>query len=1589
MIPNLYLKIIILLLIINNVNSQIIDIYFSNSYGDLNGNGTISNPYQNLCLLNQILNSNNNNNDNNNINNSIIIINIDYGDYNLNCSSFLIINNFNNISFIPYKSNNNNNNNNNEIVNLNNLTTLKILNSNVKFDGLIKITITIIENETEILNSDILLNNGVTLYFIKNYQLTNSEFQCSNIKFSNSKFISNWSQNDVSIYFNSDSSLFEFQNSSIVENVFLKFNNIKNCSNSNNNNNNNKNEINFLTFNNSNIKDCYFTTSGHLNSIFDNSLLDGLRMNIGASSIVTILNSKLYAKPDSILGTFLITNVDQSTKPSVLNIVNSNIYHLQDSRYSLIMLFINSFVNISGCTIEGRETIVQTPIVLIGIPNRSGGNNNNQVILVLENSKISNLISPKDFINSFSSTVIINNVQFYSNSFSTIISSRGPTSFNLYNMIITCDQRNIFKSIIKMPSEENDLYSNLTSFIDFNNVYMGCVGGFEFQNSKIQISNFRLESFSKPSIFSLILNSELTIINATFISSIFDQSPSIFYINSSKLTVSQSQFKDSTNSILSLYGGSTATFQSTNFSSIITYERVPIFNSNSSSLFIENCNFFEIQTSVSSLFNCFDSDNLIIKNSIFERVGDIILDCFNTKLIIIDSINVSNCSSQTGLFYFSNNRNSNSNSSSSSSIITNSSFINNHGIGVTLFNIFESNFEISSTDLIDNTFLSIFDESFSNVTIKRIYVTGTTGIFYSALNSILILVDGLDFKDNYVNSVFTINQANNKIEFSNIAIYKNYFIDGVNVMMISLCTLEINNFNFMENVLIAPPKSEQTSGSGSGGSGSSGGGGGLIFQNSNVIFNDLQILKNEISVNLFNCINNTILSITGGLFQNNKVSSSFIFSEISVINLIGTHILQNQGDSSTLLMLYASNINVNYCEFSSNNLYQNGSGSILNFKRNFQTHDYYLGNFQIENSLFSFNIAKFGQLYFSGYPNDQDAFTNSNSTFSNNILISNHASSQGGAIFTENFIFSLNISNILNSNHFDNNTSLCGDNFSSSLKEIIFIETNDTFLVNGVGTIINYNAVDFYNNTLTTLSSPIQINITRLSNNEIQTYSEAILSGKGSFLHTFIGSLYERFKIELYLKPYYSNVYLTLGKCLPFQYMNNLTCEYCPIGSSYSNSIGQCLKCNPNAVTCVGSFVNVNTGYYMIDNEISMVERCANDMCLSNNQCQFKYSSGDLCFSCLDPDSSTPTFIAAKHGINCCSQFKLWLIVPLLLLYLVSALVLSVIKLNLFTEASIIGPIIVFLQINSVVFFSYNGIYILSFFRVSLDILNGICIFKGLNHGDKTLIILLIIIIMFLISSSDWFPLWLFRKLNSNFKLHNYLKRNLKKNRNLKKSSSTTQFNYFIRSRWQLFQIFIIPLLFNSFTLIIPKKIKDQTLLLVDFSILFNSWQSIIQIFISVLVLSLVVLVIIIKHFYYSNKKNQWNINLKQNGKTLSFKRILLVVKAICFIFFLGSWDFIIIIRSFLFSILSIALIFSDGNLFLPSIILIQIIYSIIQFLLNPFKKKVHNLINSIQLIIFLFADSSLFQPITPLAFGLMLTILIIISTFFIAIGNK
>ncbi|EAL71328.1 hypothetical protein DDB_G0272352 [Dictyostelium discoideum AX4] len=153
-----------------------------------------------------------------------------------------------------------------------------------------------------------------------------------------------------------------------------------------------------------------------------------------------------------------------------------------------------------------------------------------------------------------------------------------------------------------------------------------------------------------------------------------------------------------------------------------------------------------------------------------------------------------------------------------------------------------------------------------------------------------------------------------------------------------------------------------------------------------------------------------------------------------------------------------------------------------------------------------------------------------------------------------------------------------------------------------------------------------------------------------------------------------------------------------------------------------------------------MVEQCPLDMCLSYNLCTSNSSFGNLYFGCKDEYGNK---VQTKNGIRCFSHFKPILLIPILVFHLIFALVLSLIKHNSFRIP--ISQIIIFLQINSVVFFSYSGIYILPLFGMSVDMLDGYCLWEGLNYNFKSFLSFSIIISLFLIGSTDITPIVLIK----------------------------------------------------------------------------------------------------------------------------------------------------------------------------------------------------------------------------------------------------
>ncbi|EGC30760.1 hypothetical protein DICPUDRAFT_8893, partial [Dictyostelium purpureum] len=170
-------------------------------------------------------------------------------------------------------------------------------------------------------------------------------------------------------------------------------------------------------------------------------------------------------------------------------------------------------------------------------------------------------------------------------------------------------------------------------------------------------------------------------------------------------------------------------------------------------------------------------------------------------------------------------------------------------------------------------------------------------------------------------------------------------------------------------------------------------------------------------------------------------------------------------------------------------------------------------------------------------------------------------------------------------------------------------------------------------------------------------------------------------------------------------------------------------------------------------------QECAYGMCSSNNICNYPFSGGNLCNYCSE--NKQIDIIPAKNGIHCCSTYRPSLLVLIIILFTVYGLVLSIAKYLNFSGW--LCNSITFLQINSVAFFSYPGLYVLPFFKVSWDLFDGVCLFKNSSALHKIGFSFAAIIYLVVIGYSD-ITLKLIIKFYGPIK--NFFKRNHNKNFN-------------------------------------------------------------------------------------------------------------------------------------------------------------------------------------------------------------------------------
>ncbi|KAM9951693.1 hypothetical protein ACTFIT_002375 [Dictyostelium discoideum] len=1562
-----------------DINNDIINIYVNSNYTNSNGNGTIVNPFQNLCVLNNLLPRLNN------LNNTIIIINIGYGFYDIKKCTFsqLIIKNYNNITFIPYdfnnENNNNNNNNNNKIVLKN--TYLIITNSTINFQNEIILNL----NGFSFSFSHIEFNDGVEI----NFQGTLPTINYCNLKFKNSKFNFLYSTSHMEC----TNSLIEFIGSTLGggEIIFysglepIKDSGIIFRDNSFSIKNNLKMAVYKLHVENSVWID---STVSSFSSIHFNET------NIFKSQNQNDNQQQQQIEEDNPM--FSLSNQDLFKINVILNIVNCKINYIDphqgETSYSMISIFssfqpVIQMISISNVEISGFNS--KQPLIF-----QKGESSS----LEINNVLIENCTSLQ-FIDSQSGDIKLSQMKFRNNKFKILIEIRNSNLYFYETGILCSDNNDIglmvsFDTTTYLLTEDVETAITTTTYgrnnILLENLVFQCSGLFNFIKSDIRIESVRMESSFKNSLISLYNDCSAQISNSQLLSNSFE-SKSLFYINSSQLFIFNSDFSGSTASFVSAWKDSIIYLESTSWNKLFSKGK-PNFIIEESYLHITNSTFDGVQSS-SALIESYKS-YIDISNTTINAFGSkSILYSESSQYVILSDLVLNGCFSQDQLFYIYQ---------AQTVDIKRCIFNNNRGYGYNLFKFINcTTVNIEFTKFIGNSFSPLIQSYQSSLILQSITLIGNSGSFINSIGDVIVKVYNLTYTDNLITYDYLFVSENTRsIILNSITINNNYFNNFLFIFD-NVSNLFFNDFTLSNNLLSEIDKNDTPM---------------ILFQNCQITsFINFNIINNSISKSLFKSTNSRLV-FARLIFSSNQITgidNSFIDSLTSNIIITNSIISNNNGNCKSLINLNACSLTIDSTNFQGNYFIQNGDGSIISYKSIINEK---IGNnfFQISNSIFYNNFGKFGAVFsfynFSLLNDTKYPIINNNSIFNNNSFISNTATQQGGVFYTKNFLFNLN-STLFNSNIFLNNIAFCGINFSSEFNKVIFKNKN---VINGLNSLIEYNLLDYYGNIFTPLSTTVNISITRVSNMKSIIIPSVIIVGVGNFKYQFIGDFGENYIIETIngdndddndndddkSNISFKETIMVLG-CLQYQYFNetNDSCNYCSVDFSYSPSLKKCYQCDPDKISCLTSSVVTNDGYYLVNQDVSMVEECPVAMCLSNNTCLSNNSFGNLCFSCKDQFGNV---IQSKNGIRCCSSFKPNLIIPILIIvYLIFGLSLSLLKYNLLEKP--IGQIIIFLQINSVVFFSYSGVYILPLFRMSIDLFDGVCLFKGLNANYKFFISLFIITSLFFIGSTDITLNLLEFTLKRIFKFSNYP--NFLNKILIGKVNQGKIYKW--KSIWSLYQIFIIPLLFNSICFLISKTINNIDYLSIDFSINYKSKINQLCITLSIIIILMISLISIISIISFlifkfktlkrilkinnSNNNSNDNNNNNQNSNNRKLKSYFISKLNLIFLNFyrlqlqlnykrnFKYWDNLILLKSLLLVILSISFIFNFSH-FMTFVITIQIIYTTIHFLFNPIKKELlpitnfNNLTNLLQLIIFIISDSTLLKSVSLFNQGKILT---------------
>ncbi|EAL62940.1 hypothetical protein DDB_G0289049 [Dictyostelium discoideum AX4] len=1115
-----------------------------------------------------------------------------------------------------------------------------------------------------------------------------------------------------------------------INNLTIIPNNNKNNNNNNDNNDNKNNNINLIDiefdFKDSNIEFLEINFKNQNNSkiniesssiILSDILIDNstIKFNEIFQYIITATNTT------TSYSLLLYSIFSQSeTNISIKNgIIESNGYY--NSNLQLFSDGIEDLTN--SITIEN--------IIIKGFSNSKLLIEANGNQLIITNITITNCNSIVFISTQSIQSITINGILLIGNKNFILIYINKLCNLNIKNLLTSCDNgvnKNsaLIKSSEYIELNNNNNNNNTTNYqINISNSKLHCFGNSIFKSSEIKIENVSILTnplFQIDDSFFILNNSDLNMKSSSIVSISYFKVLSDYFFqleNQSNLVIDNCTFTNSTSGMISAINKSKVLLSSIVINNI-QLDNIPFFNIN---------NYSQLVISNSSSSSSNQYNGVIIGLNIKKYYGTnspLILSTSNS-IINIESLELSEISFNSN----NKNNNYNviaiinlfssslyiKNSIISHCYSTDSIFNSNDGTDFLVENVkFFQNFIISSQQSTTRKHNRIYlvkgwVNSFSpilgtyksnNIILNSIISEDNLGSFWFSTNDKNLISNNLSL----INSRVPINYFfgslfSKNITFSNLSLKNNYFLNY-------LFDIYYGDLVLFENVTYFNNKVISTQGKDN-----------WPFLNRymspmDLTYSQFRFLNNnQLKFKNFNVIDNHFFSSMIYIYESNFIfeigniefnkfynysRTSFLISQHSIINLNKINFISN---NSTYNILFDSDSDISGGGSSGNNNIKGENeifGLIYTFNSNFtmdsgillwndfpfsngsiinhaclssSVHSYTLS---IINSQISNSISNFGTLHLEFSMDKNNQVLLKNNTFSNNFA------KTGSVLYVIGFgnIGNYNQSIFYNSNSFQNNSCIFGNSIiSSGIPKIFPIEK---IIVYGGDQIeINFPFIDYFNNPIDYIPGVKNLSISILnpsnSPNRIDQVfiPPNVISGIGTIFYTFNVSKEVEFKIFFLNFQDLNPIKVNVIGCSPFTFPDKQKgCSFCLIGSTVKKRyyyddddlIEPCKIC-PDSLTCENGDVYSHVGYYLINQDVSLVYQCALDMCLENNQCSNKNNYGDLCFECIDNDGNQ---VVSKNGIQCCSKFIGWLIIPIILIYLIFGLILSYIKYTVFNS---------------------------------------------------------------------------------------------------------------------------------------------------------------------------------------------------------------------------------------------------------------------------------------------------------------------------------